>query len=804
MKKSLKKIIMTSTIMTSSLVSVGSIVGLSLGTNNSIDKNENLSKNESSFSGPISFGNKKYNSIEELIADYEKQYASVDKYIGNIYKESSASYNYRKIYLDENEVQKYDISKIKPAYSTSYGTLTENVEESKKSFVEQPILAYKDKNGNIHYTEKDANDSNSKSVMGFNSIAFYEIDDYSKADVSGKPKKVKINPLNKNDLDELKKIALLNTKNEKSGFSVSYYYVLEEYWNKITKKYEAPVNPGDYISLDKNQDYSKDHVIYTIDFNGVPLYKFDHKWISNNFFENKYYDKTKKEYVGGNLPVEMKKDPAKYISNFISSNIEKNSSAITGFLNSLENISNTMKIDKDGKLYLSKDYSVPFNKNEKTINFISKDITNNKETFKDKFLDDTKFSKFGITEDQINLELKANKNDDSSFLYTNSGTFKAIREYNKTLQYYLNSSNGVSEQLLKNIQNNMISNLDDIVLLFDKNNFPWKIKYSEYVNSNIYFNESLVNSNIPMIESLEEKNEKIKNAAKNSVEVTWLVYDRRGTFLSSSSNRQIALENAISSAKPQLNEDYVFYNKNGKIIKVQNQINELNVLNLNGRLFGFVTYEELYNCLYEYVKMTAEENGGTITPPPINPPVQETIPFQPNSIELDNISTILSDFASLADVNNLSAVQKFEKFGVAFKITSFDSWNKFIGDGLSFVDKQEIKTYSNTKNNESLTEIKTATMTVQLKDGNKFDDGSSLFSTDVKYTPKLDGSMPDETINGKNTYSTSTQDIVIMLSIIVGVLLIAEIIVLTLTIINKRQKSSDELKLLNKYYKEKN
>lgn len=842
MKKSLNKIIITSTVATTGLVSIGSIVGInSLTTSPSFNSQSNtLLQNNSNSSNKTTF-----NSIEEAIIDYEKKYVSTGKYIGDIYKESSASYNYRKIYLNKNEVQNYDPSKIQPTYKTSYGIHTDDIDISKKSFIEQPIVAYKDKMGNIHYTEKDANNSNVKNTI-FNSTAFYEINDYSKS--NDMPKKVKINPLNTSDLNELKNIAISNIGKLNSNFSISYFYANEKA-GQATTKYNKPTKPGEYINLDENKKTTIDKVIYTINFNGLPLYKINHDWISDNFFTNKQLDSSDNKYYGGQLSEEMKKDPSKYLTDFIVSKLNQtNTTTMKEFFNkllsNLENISNNFKSDGKGNLHLEKKSGKGFDRNDLMVNFVSKDVNNTE--FKNKFLDDKKFSEFGISNDEINTGLKLSENDDESMLFTNTGTFKSIIEYNKSLKNILDLNDKLPEQLLKTIKSNMVSNLSDIVFLFDQNNSPWKIKYNEYPSQNLYFNESINNNSISFISSVEEKKNYIKENSSNSIETIWLVYDKRGSLLSNSFDRQVAIENAINVSKPEIDNDFVYYNKDGKNIKIKNQINELNVLQLDGQSYGFATYQELYNCLYEYIKMSSIIGGnGEITPP--KPPVQDVVPFQPSDIKVANIGETLSKFQSLDIVNKLTVTEKFNNFGSAFNITDIETWNKFIGNGLSFEDKENSKLFS-TKADESLNKNKTATMTVQLQNGNKFSDGKTSFSTDIQYsitTGENNGNgnnnnngnnsgnnngsgnnnnngsnggnnngnnennngnidnLPDEgVIDGKNTYS-STKDIVMALSFIIGVLLIAEVIVLTLTIINKRKRSSNELKVLSKYYKEK-
>lgn len=271
MKKNLKKIIMTSSIASIGLVSSASIFG-AINNNNStniISKSMNNATQQKS----ITFNGKTYNSIEEAIVEYEKTNVSVESYIGDFLGASVSGSNYTKIYLDKNVVHKNDYSKIKTAYLTSYGKSTMDVNESKKSYVEQPTAAYKDQYGNIFYTERDAINSNAK-TLAFGSISYYEINDYSKSESN--PRKVNINPMNKNDLLELKKLAILNIGKKNSSFAINYLYANENPYGSGTTRYERPQTANSYISLDENKPSTKDKILYSITFNGIPLFKFDH------------------------------------------------------------------------------------------------------------------------------------------------------------------------------------------------------------------------------------------------------------------------------------------------------------------------------------------------------------------------------------------------------------------------------------------------------------------------------------------------------------------------------------------------
>lgn len=804
MKRNFKNVVITSFIASIGLTSSISIFGINyLSSYNSINIINKSMNSDLVHKKSISFNGKKYNSIEDAIAEYEKANVSIETYIGDFYKESSSGYNYRKIYLNKNEVHKNDYSKIKPAYLTSYGKSTMDADISKKSYIEQPIAAYKDIYGNIFYTERDAINSNAKTI-NFSPISYYQIDDYSTSSkFSTKYNKVNINPLNKNDLLELKKLALWNIDKESSSFAINYYYANENpYGNGITR-YEKPENINSYISLDKNTISSKDKIFYAITFNGVPLFKFNQDWISNHFFVNKYFDSIENKFVGGNMVEGMKQNPSKYITQFISETLKKwkendlfvDKNFFNKLLNSLDNVSNNLKFDKIGNWYLEKKLGVPFDRNDTIIGFTTKEINGNKnQEFKDKFIDDSKFASFGVSNEELNLGLKANKSDDDSILIHNAGLFKSIYDYNNSLKSILESSSSLP---IDNLKNNMVSNPNDIIFLFDKDKSKNKVKYSEYPNYNIHFNKSISKNNVDLIQSVEEKQEFSKQNSVESIETIWLVYDRRGDLLSESVSRDVAIENAINASKPEVDLDFVYYEKDNKFLKIKNQISELNVLKIDNEYYGFITYQELYNYLYEYIKMSSihgDNNGDNVIPP-----VHETVPFQPNDISISDITNILSTFASLDEVNRLTIEQKFNKFGSVFKINSLENWNKFIGNGLLFIDKQKLKlSFINSKYDNALQEVKTGIMIVNLQNGYKFSDGNTSFKKEVTYVPNI-SNMPDSSIGNKTTHSRTSN--IISVSIAIVIIVVLELMVLTTTIINKRKKENNSLKIFDNYYK---
>ncbi|WPL41291.1 hypothetical protein [Malacoplasma iowae] len=107
--------------------------------------------------------------------------------------------------------------KIVPAYLKIDGKYTSNIQEAKRSHVQNPVVKYIDNNNNVYDSEMEATNAMVGDIESYsNGIAYYEIKDYSDLN---KPT-YNINPLNKNDLNKLKELAFSNAAIDGSGFDV--------------------------------------------------------------------------------------------------------------------------------------------------------------------------------------------------------------------------------------------------------------------------------------------------------------------------------------------------------------------------------------------------------------------------------------------------------------------------------------------------------------------------------------------------------------------------------------------------------
>ncbi|MDE6289596.1 MAG: hypothetical protein K2L64_02425, partial [Ureaplasma sp.] len=159
-----------------------------------------------------------YSDINEIVKQYigQNNPISSDYYIGDF----NAALNYENKNLKMQYLRPYDSNKIYPAYKTASGYETDNFQEAKKSFLDsaRTEIWYTDFNGKAYRDKNDAKNAikNSKVSMP---ILFYTL-----------PDGTKLNPLNKNDINFLKKSVyeqvydyLTNGTKMDSDISISLY-----------------------------------------------------------------------------------------------------------------------------------------------------------------------------------------------------------------------------------------------------------------------------------------------------------------------------------------------------------------------------------------------------------------------------------------------------------------------------------------------------------------------------------------------------------------------------------------------------
>ena len=137
-------------------------------------------------------------------------------YLGNL--EKATSYGDLKS-IDVSKLINLDDAsgKVVPAYLKVDGNYTSDINEAKRSHVQNPVIKYLDNNGKVYDTESEATKAMILDEESYsNGIAYYQIQDFSN---SSKPI-YNINPLNTTDVDKLKELGYANAGISGSKFNV--------------------------------------------------------------------------------------------------------------------------------------------------------------------------------------------------------------------------------------------------------------------------------------------------------------------------------------------------------------------------------------------------------------------------------------------------------------------------------------------------------------------------------------------------------------------------------------------------------
>ena len=527
------------------------------------------------------------------------------------------------------------------------------------------------------------------------------------------------------------------------------------------------------------------NVIYAVTYNGHELFK-----INNQLFSDLY--------VGSNdfraQPLETIKA---FIKNLLVKNYSVNMDKITG---SMDNISNSFSKESTPtaqKVNTQLSQNAIDSYNDKPVNLFGFGTANISTNFDPKYKSmfiDSEFKKYGANESTFKSSLVAKRDDDKANLNSNWGTFEAIHQYNKNLNNLLTKTNQPSNVQKKQLEKNAVTNLNDIVSLFEKDGKPSKIKYSEYFNNSFKFNESLSDGGaVKLVTSEEQKQIFIESNKLNKPTKVVVVKDLEGNVVNTTSingdtvtgdgyatESMQAYENALNSVNVKEDLSKIFYtDDSGKKILLENKVTKLNVLkltlNVTETRWGFMKYSDLYSYLSQFIKMNSTGNGNK----PIDPAV---VPFTLQTIDFNTIRRELSGAKSLSELNNLSDEEKFNRFGAAFGLKTLNSWLMYI-DNLHFT---ALKNKNDTK---------FARMTIDLKKGYRFADGKTSLKVVVDYKSigDLGGISPtDKKIRAATISGVSSAILAIV---------ILEVIVITSMLVNKRNKETDVEKKLMRLVK---
>lgn len=199
-KSKLFKIFSLALPITSIAIAPALLLSNNANKNTSIEKTDN-NVDVKGINDKLIFNNNYYSSLEEAANDTLIKNKNIrDQFmLGDM---QDAIFDTQTKRLDESKMRIYDPSRISKVYTTASGKYTESYEDAKKSYVNKGLLKieYDDLNGKKFKTESEALESLRKHTKGI-PIPYYEVKDENGNDV-------KINPLNKTDIDFFKKIAI--------------------------------------------------------------------------------------------------------------------------------------------------------------------------------------------------------------------------------------------------------------------------------------------------------------------------------------------------------------------------------------------------------------------------------------------------------------------------------------------------------------------------------------------------------------------------------------------------------------------
>lgn len=295
------------------------------------------------------------------------------------------------------------------------------------------------------------------------------------------------------------------------------------------------------------------NVIYTIDYNGVPLFR-----VSKELY---------KDII--NSDSSFKVNPVDSLKKYLSTTVlsqATSTSAWDKIYKNLVNVSNLLDLDKTTYTGFTKNSIDKYGESGG-----KQDVTLDSSTISQldvKKVSSNYLSNTGISEAQLKKSLNINEQNDIGYLNSTFGTYQAIYEYNKTLEKYSKLST-ISDNLKKDTKDNAISDADSIILLYGSDKTPLNIKFGSYLNFGYQFNPSLSTNEHDIYNSKEKlTNDFIaKNLGSPKKKVTFSDYD--GTVLASEvidsvdGNYQTAVEqvyqNAINKVQVPSQSEYIFY-----------------------------------------------------------------------------------------------------------------------------------------------------------------------------------------------------------------------------------------------------
>lgn len=221
----------------------------------------------------------KYDSVDAAVneivgnAGFESEF-----YIGNFSK-AVVEKGFNGIKYNEVETKyltkfKANEQSLKKAYKMGNGNYTDDMEQAISSYLDNLGYSYMDANGDIHSDLNKAQEINDYISKNRNSwgVSYYQIKDLSSN------KTININPLNKEDLETFKKIAIKNLSLSGSAFSI------DKVFRNVVNNQNVYVPAKDVLltDIDKDDAVSAVYDIMSVLSNAKDTFKYNIKPIITN------------------------------------------------------------------------------------------------------------------------------------------------------------------------------------------------------------------------------------------------------------------------------------------------------------------------------------------------------------------------------------------------------------------------------------------------------------------------------------------------------------------------------------------
>ncbi len=383
----------------------------------------------------------------------------------------------------------------------------------------------------------------------------------------------------------------------------------------LTKKYQTQE------TVDSNE------VIYTINYNGQPLFKFENQYISK-LYSNELF----------------KRHPLAAVKESMHDGLNNGNydAFVTELKSKLVNVSNSVDLRNANNNGLTKN-SIDNINNQNNKAFKLTSVNNNNTNGFDAdihLINEDIYSTNGVNKESLQMSLKRREDDSIGFLQSNFGAFESMYQYNKSLIETLNTKNP-SDALKMSVRNNAVTSNSDIIVLFDKDKTMATVKYGEYLNYGFKFNEGLADGKIKVLSSMEKRAYEIGAEGLNVPSKYYTYFDYDGNVLLSAVVDQVdgsydaaanqVYQNALNKINVPASNEFIYYSSaNGERELVKNEISNIYVLKITPKTslrneksyyYGFTKYQDMFNYAKEYITISSDANPDISIPSDPSKPI---------------------------------------------------------------------------------------------------------------------------------------------------------------------------------------